>query len=309
MIEALHVKYRPRDFSEVVGQADAIASLQKTLTRNEVHSFLMTGPSGTGKTTLARIVAKMVGARPSDIIEIDAATKTGVDDMRAILEILRHKPLGGSVRPIVLDEAHMLSRNAWNSMLKAIEEPPKHVYWFICTTEPGKVPVTVSSRCLPVRLKSVPEKGLIALLRDVCSEEKLKLRDDIIQLCAFEAKGSARQALVNLELVRDVKDGKEAQRLLANVADADPVIALCRFLLDGKGSWMKVAGLLRALEEQNPEGVRIVVCNYMASVLKGAKNDRTAMSALAVLGQFDTPYNSSEGMAPLFLSVGRCLVG
>jgi DNA polymerase III subunit gamma/tau len=309
MIEALHVRYRPRDFSEVVGQADAIKSLQASVLRNEVHSYLLTGPSGTGKTTIARIASKMLGAKPSDILEVDAASKTGVDDMRSVLEAIRYKPLGGKVRPVIIDEAHMLSRNAWNSMLKAIEEPPKHCYWFVCTTEAGKVPTTITTRCVPVRLKAVAEKGLIALVRDVCAEEKLKLRDDIIQLCAVEANGSARQALVNLELVRDVKDGKEAQRLLANVADADPVIALCRFLLDGKGSWMKVAVLLKALEEQNPEGVRIVVCNYMGSVLKGAKNERTAIAALNVLGQFDTPYNSSEGMAPLFLSVGRCIVG
>lgn len=308
MIDALHVKYRPRDFNEVVGQAEAITSLQKTITRKQVHSFLLTGPSGTGKTTLARIVSKMVGAKPHDIIEVDAASRTGVDDMRVVLDALRHKPIGGTVRPVIIDEAHMLSRNAWNSMLKAIEEPPEHVYWFICTTEPGKVIQTVVTRCFPVRLKAVPDKALVALLRDVCSEEKIKLRDDIVELCAAEGKGSARQALVNLELVRDVKDGKEAQKLLAIVADADPVIALCRFLLDGKGSWMKAASILKSLEGQNPEGVRIVVCNYMASVLKGAKNERTAIAALGILGQFESSYNTSEGMAPLYLSIGRCIL-
>jgi DNA polymerase-3 subunit gamma/tau len=310
MIEPLHLKYRPQIFDHVVGQDDAIASLSQTIKRNKVRSFMLTGPSGTGKTTLARIVCRMVGAKSKDIMEVDAATNTGVDDMRRVVEAMRYIPFGaGTVRPIIIDEAHMLSRNAWNSMLKPIEEPPAHVYWFICTTEISKIPTTIRTRCVPVVLKAVPLKALFGLLRDVCKEEKIKLRDDIMNLCATQANGSARQALVNLELLRDVKDGKEAARLLSVTADADPVIALCRFLLDGRGTWAKVMTFMVKLEEQNPEGVRIVVCNYMASVLKNAKSERVAGSALAILGQFETPYNSSEGFAPLYLSVGRCVLG
>jgi DNA polymerase-3 subunit gamma/tau len=310
MIEALHIKYRPTAFDEVVGQDAAIASLAKTIKRNKVRSFMLTGPSGTGKTTLARIVAQMVGAKERDIMEVDAATHTGVDDMRRVVEAMRTRPFGsGTIRPIILDEAHMLSRNAWNSMLKAIEEPPPHAYWFICTTERSKIPETIKTRCVPVVLVSVGEKHLVRLVKEVCTEEKIKLRDDIMGLCCANANGSARQALVNLELVRDVTSSKEAARLLSIVAEADPVIALCRFLLSGNGTWGRVMGFMAKLEEQNPEGVRIVVCNYMASVLKGAKTDKAAGSALAILGQFETPYNSSEGFAPLYLSIGRCLFG
>lgn len=306
----LHLKYRPRSFDEVVGQDGAIASLEKTIARGKVRSFMLTGPSGTGKTTLARIVSRMVGAKEKDIIEVDAATNTGVDDMRRVVEALRYKPFGqGTVRPIIIDEAHMLSRNAWNSMLKPIEEPPQHGYWFICTTEASKIPQTIKTRCVPVVLKDVPLKGLFSLLRDVCGAEKIKLRDDIMNLCATQAGGSARQALVNLEQVRDITNAKEAANLLSIVADADPVIALCRFLLDGKGSWSKVMTYMVKLEEQSPEGVRIVVCNYMASVLKNSKSERSAQSALAILGQFETPYNASERFAPLYLSIGRCLFG
>ncbi len=131
-MEPLHLKYRPKDFDEVVGQDAVVKSLQQAVKNNAGHTFLFTGLSGVGKTTLARITAATVGCVSSNLIEIDAATHTGVDDMRDVTFSLKYKPIGvGSVKVIIVDECHMLSKSAWNSLLKVLEEPPAWVYWML----------------------------------------------------------------------------------------------------------------------------------------------------------------------------------
>ncbi len=305
--EALQVKYRPQSWKTVIGQDAAVASLSKAIERAKQQSFILTGPSGTGKTTLARIAAKIAGCDVSAIVEIDAATHTGIDAMRAINEMTLYKPFGESKkRTFIIDEAHALSKQAWQSLLKAVEEPPSHVLWFFCTTEATKIPVTIKTRCAAYNLKLVKDIELETLLEDVCLKEKIKLRDDIVSLIVSRAEGSPRQLLVNLEMCRDCVTKKQAADLLQAVLDSNPVIELCRFLLNG-GTWSKAMRHYEALADENPEGVRIVVVNYMGSVLKGSKSTTLTMRALHILEQFSTPYNASENAAPLLLSMGRTL--
>ena len=307
MTKSLHVKYRPDNFDDVVGQDAVVNALARVLERGSSQSFLFAGPSGTGKTTLARISAHEAGCEDKDIMEIDAATHTGVDAMRAIQDAIRYKPFGKSEhRAVIIDECHRLSGQAWDSLLKALEEPPEHVVWFLCTTNMGKVPVTVKTRCATFTLKLVADRDLVDLIEAVALPEKIKLVESVRDMIVKEALGSPRQALVNLELCRGVKDRKEAADLLRSVMQTDAVIELCRFL-QTRGSWSKVSSILAKLAEESPEGVRIVVCNYYGSVLKNAKSDREVCAALPILEAFATPYNQSEGMAPLFLSVGRVL--
>jgi len=308
MSEALHVKYRPETLDEVIGQKSAVSALESIIKRKKMQAFLFSGPSGCGKTTLARIAASELGCVGSmQVLEVDAATNNGIDAMRAVQEMMGYRGFGKEAgRCAIIDEAHRLSPNAWDSLLKAIEEPAQGVYWFFCTTNPAKLPKTIKTRCAAIAVSSVSDRDLERLVQAVCAEEKLKTPDSILQYVVREAHGSPRQALVNLETVAGCREPKEAARILRTVVDSDPILELCRFLVAG-GSWAKAMAIIAKLEDESPESVRIVVCNYLASCLKGAKGDKQALAFLELLEQFSTPYNQSENMAPLYLSIGRAL--
>lgn len=304
---AYHTKHRPSVFDMVKGQDHVIKPLQTVLEKGTSQAILLQGPSGCGKTTLARIACAVLEVEPGDLLEIDAATHSGIDKMRDVQEVLRYRPIGGGkYRAIILDECHRLSPAAWDAILKATEEPSPHVFWFFCTTNGAKVPTTIKTRCSSFMLKPVREDLLEAVVRRVIKREKLTVSDAIVQIICREAGESPRQALTNLASVQDCANAKEASAILRSVQESDATIELCRFLLKG-GGWIKAMGIFKRLADENPEGVRIVVCNYMASVLKGASTEDGAIKALTILEHWATPYNSAEGHAPLLLSIGRSL--
>ena len=308
MDEKLHTKYRPKDFKDVVGQDAVIKSLRKTISDKKAQVFLFHGPSGCGKTTLARICAKKFGCASSDLIEVDAATNTGVDNVRLLQEKLTYVPLsGGGKRAIILDEAHMLSNSAWNSLLKVLEDTPRHVVWFLCTTEFGKVPKTVKTRSFVYGLKSVSFDDLKSLVDKVSKEEGFRLPKGVAELVVGEADGSPRQALVNLGLCSTVSDMQEASTLLSTAIGSAETIDLCRLLVSKSCTWQKAMTIVLKLED-NPESVRIVVCNYVSAVLMKSKNKGEAQRLLAILEAFRGPYNMSEKKAPLLLSLGELLM-
>lgn len=305
----LHRKYRPEYFDDVIGQDPVIKSLAASIKRRDVHAFLFGGPSGTGKTTLARIIAAEVGCEPNGIMEIDAATNSGVDAIKALQEPLQYRPFGKSdSRAVILDECHQLSTAAWNSLLKSIEEPNNFVYWMLCTTNLAKVPKTIKTRCASYTLKEVADIKLAKFCDKICKLEKINLASGVHDLLIKSAGGSPRQLLVNLSEVRDCTDRREAADLLKAVLDGDATLDLCRLLVQG-GTWVKAMAIFEKLKDENPEGVRIIVCNYIASVIKGAKSDGAAGKALTILDAFSTEYNQSEKHAPLLLSIGRVLLG
>lgn len=305
MDEKLHTKYRPKTFDEVIGQETLVKALQRAIAKKGNQVFLFHGPSGTGKTTLARICADMFGCAKADIIEEDAATNTGVDNIRNLKEKLTYVPLtGGNKRAVILDEAHMLSSSAWNSLLKALEDTPRHVVWFLCTTELGKVPKTIQTRCFLGALKSVSFDDLRLLVKDVAKKEKIKLSNEILEVIVGESDGSPRRALVNLGVCSSASSVKEAAELLATAIGSPGSIELCRLLVSPKASWQKAMEIVSKMEE-NSESVRIVVCNYMSSVLMKTKSKNEAKRLLALLEAFRGPYNLSEKKAPLLLSLGE----
>lgn len=308
MSETLHTKYRPRTFEEVVGQGATVKSLKGVLKRGDSQAFLFSGPSGCGKTTLARIAAEQVGCHPKDVLEIDAATYTGIDAMRQVQSTLQYRPFGKSeARAVIIDECHQLSKQAWQSLLKVIEEPPEHVSWFLCTTEAGRVPATIKTRCASFTLKLVKDDVITGLIEEVMEAEGFELAPEITKLVVKEAHGSPRQALVNLGKVQDCKDRKEVAEVLTSALESDATIELARFLING-GSWLKAMVIVGKLEEENPESVRIVISNYMSAAARGAKSEREALRFLTVLDAFSEPYNASERLAPLLLSIGRVLI-
>jgi DNA polymerase-3 subunit gamma/tau len=307
MNDALHAKYRPKKFSDVVGQDAAVASLTEVVKQGSTHAFLFEGPSGVGKTTLARITARASGCKASNVREIDAATYTGIDDMRNIQTLLQYEPFGESKgRAVIIDECHSLSKNAWQSLLKIVEEPPAHVFWFFCTTEPGKVPKTIQSRCATYTLRAVHEKALRALYNKVADAEGIELDAASAELIIGEAGGSPRQLLVSLDICRHAKDKKQVADLVRSAQGSATIGELCQFLIRG-GSWQKAMEIISRLDGEAPESVRIVVSNYFAAVVKNAKSDKSAVASLAVLEAFEKPYNQSDKLAPLILSIGRVL--
>ncbi len=219
--QVLARKWRPRDFASLVGQEHVVKALRHALSEQRLHhAYLFTGTRGVGKTTLARILAKCLncetGITPDpcgkcsacveidagrfpDLIEIDAATNTGIDEMRALQDNAAYVPVRGRFKVFVIDEVHMLSKAAFNSMLKTLEEPPAHLKFILATTDPQKIPVTVLSRCLQFNLKQMPRAAIVTRLEKVLPEENIAFDTEALSLIARAASGSMRDALSLLD--------------------------------------------------------------------------------------------------------------
>jgi DNA polymerase-3 subunit gamma/tau len=307
----LHLKYRPKMFKQVRGQDATVRSLQKVLKKQSSHAFIFIGPTGTGKTTLGRIIAKKVGASSGNIIETDAATNSGIDAMRAVTESMQYSGLGDSpVKVYIIDECHALSKAAWQSLLKSIEEPPEHVYWIFCTTEPGKIPSNITSRCVAYEIKPLRTNDLMDLLQEVRDAEDLETPDKVLQLIASKSEGSPRRALVGLAKCAEVTSTKEAAELLNTLEDDEKgdVAELCRALLQGV-PWSKIAEIAGRLADQNPEGVRNVVFNWVSKAVLSAKSEKRVQGLLPILDAFSRPYPGSNGAGYLLLSLGEAYFG
>lgn len=302
-MDHLAIKYRPKKWKDVLGQEATVTSLRKALKSGTARSFILVGPSGVGKTTLARLAAKQLECR--DVHEIDAATRTGVDGVRELTELIRYKPVGGKTRVLILDEAHMLSKQAWNALLKAVEEPPAGVYWIFCTTEEGKIPKTIETRCQRYRLDEVGEDALFELVAQASEAEGFNLTDDIVDLCVSKAYGSPRQALSNLGTVSHCKTRQEAAAVLQEAPSESEAIDLCRSLAKGPTNWPELMKLVKRLQGPS-ESVRFVVLAYFEKVAMGS---RSPEASLAILSAFSKPYPPGQSRAGIILSIGELLYG
>ena len=218
--QALYRKYRPSNFDEVVGQQPIIQTLKNAIVQNRIaHAYLFCGPRGTGKTSIAKIFAKMLncedesnkpcgkctnckmvqnGSHP-DIIEIDAASNNGVDEVRNLIDKVKYAPMQGKYKVYIIDEVHMMTTGAFNALLKTIEEPPAHVVFVLATTEPNKVIPTIISRCQRFDFNKVSQKDIEKRLSIVCKEEKIEIDPEAISLIAQLADGGMRDSLSILD--------------------------------------------------------------------------------------------------------------
>lgn len=204
---ALYRKYRPQSFDDVVGQEQLVELLTSTIKQKKTaHAYLFCGGRGTGKTTVARIFARDIGCNPEDIIEIDAASNRGIDEIRELREAVRTAPFSSPFKVYIVDEAHMLTKEAANALLKTLEEPPSHVIFILATTDPEKLPSTIVSRCQKIVFRQPDLVTLAKRLTHVAEKEGKKLTDETAELLARHGKGSYRDALGMLEQVLAISE-------------------------------------------------------------------------------------------------------
>ena len=227
MYQTLYRKYRPLNLDEVVGQQVIVKTLKNAILNNQLsHAYLFTGPRGTGKTSIAKILARTINCtnlndttpcnkcvnctqnlnQPVDIIEIDAASNNGVDEIRELKSKVNLVPTINKYKVYIIDEVHMLTTGAFNALLKTLEEPPAHIIFILATTEPHKIPMTILSRCQRFDFKRISNRDLVKRLKYVVDQEKIKIEENCLEEIARLSNGGMRDALSILDQVNAYAD-------------------------------------------------------------------------------------------------------
>jgi DNA polymerase III subunit gamma/tau len=281
-------KYRPMRFEDLVGQEPMVRTLANSFSASRIHqAYILTGVRGVGKTTTARILARafnyvlpgkidrpsvempelglhcqaIMESRHVDVIEMDAASHTGIDDVREIIENARYRPVSARTKVYIIDEVHMLSKQAFNGLLKTLEEPPEHVKFLFATTEIEKVPITVRSRCIRFDLRRIEAAPMVGHLRKICAAEGVAAEPEALALIASVAEGSLRDALSLLD--QGIAHGGEtgvtalAIRNMLGLSDRGEVIALFERIM--RGQIAEALEIVRALHQAGAEAVDILI--------------------------------------------------
>ncbi|WP_183630336.1 DNA polymerase III subunit gamma/tau [Pseudomonas sp. AS2.8] len=313
--QVLARKWRPRSFREMVGQTHVLKALINALDNERLHhAYLFTGTRGVGKTTIARILAKCLNCETGvsstpcgscsvcreidegrfvDLIEVDAASRTKVEDTRELLENVQYAPSRGRYKVYLIDEVHMLSTHSFNALLKTLEEPPPHVKFLLATTDPQKLPVTILSRCLQFSLKNMPPERVVAHLQQVLAAESIPFEDDALWLLGRAADGSMRDAMSLTDQAIAFGEGKVLAadvRAMLGTLDHGQVYDVLQALLEGDGR--AVLDAVRHLAEQGPDwgGVlaellnvlhRVAIAQVLPDAVDNGQGDRERVLSLA----------------------------
>ncbi|WP_010490264.1 DNA polymerase III subunit gamma/tau [Pseudomonas sp. S9] len=313
--QVLARKWRPRTFSEMVGQTHVLKALINALDSQRLHhAYLFTGTRGVGKTTIARIIAKCLNCETGisstpcgtcsicreidegrfvDLIEVDAASRTKVEDTRELLDNVQYSPSRGRFKVYLIDEVHMLSSHSFNALLKTLEEPPPHVKFLLATTDPQKLPVTILSRCLQFSLKNMPPERVVEHLTHVLGVEQIPFEDDALWLLGRAADGSMRDAMSLTDQAISFGEGKVLAadvRAMLGTLDHGQVYGVLHALLEGDAR--AVIDAVRHLAEQGPDwaGVlaeilnvlhRVAIAQALPDAVDNGQGDRDRVMALA----------------------------
>ncbi len=270
---SLQTYYRPTSFKTFVGNEDIVKSLSLILKRkNPPAAFLFTGMGGSGKTTIGRIVARMLGCKKINFKELNSADDRKLDGIRKLIASMKYTAIDGGKKVILLDEIHALLNPVQDALLKALEEPPSHVHWILCTTNPEKLTQTLKRRCHAYELNPLKDSDLQKLMKMVLKKENrelvsMKVRDKIVEL----SDGSAGQALKLLDQVIDMDDAERAINVLQSAGTSESeVIDICRTLcsynMPSKTKWMKIKKMLKEYKGDG-ESARRPILGYLNSVL------------------------------------------
>jgi len=299
----LHLDYRPRTFSEIVGNEATVNSLKSILAREDrPHSYLFYGPSGTGKTTLARIFARELGCSELEIHELNVANTRGMDTIREKIQQGFYAPLSGDVKVYIWDEVHQLLRASEEALLKFLEDTPSHVYNILCTTNPEKLLKTIKTRCTTYATSSLTAIETKRLLKWVLDDMKFALSDNVQSTLVSASEGCPRKLLVALDQISDMQDEQEQIETIMSASNESNMINICRTIMErGKADtkWPKIAKILEALDE-DPEQARRGILGYFTKVLLGCKGEEGKRIATIISG-FVVPYYDS-GKAGLVAS-------
>lgn len=301
---SLYNKYRPTSLDEMIGNETAIGSLNAILKKPDPpHAYLITGETGCGKTTIGRIIAKELDCQDGDFTEMDSASFRGIDTIRDIRRQSHFMATEGKYRVWLLDEVHRQTGDAMSALLKALEDPPPHVAYVLCTTDPQKLLPTIRGRCSQFQVFPLSEREMFQLLRRVVKGENESITRQIYEQITQDSMGLPRNALQILEQVLAVSSDKRLETAKKTAEVQSQTIELCRALMQSTG-WKRVADILSGLKGQEPETIRRQVLGYGQAILLKEDNKRAA----SIMKNFEQPFFNS-GFPSVTLACYRVMKG
>lgn len=286
---ALYQEVRPDKITRMFGNKDTVAAIKSLLARDKPpQAYLLTGGTGTGKTTIGRIIATSVDAKGSDFKEINSADFRGIDTVRKMINDSKYRALQGKSKCWLIDEFHMALKATQQALLKLLEDPPPNCYFILATTNPEKILKAIKGRCTQFTLQTLAEQSMRALLKSICRQKKITVSEEVIAKIIDEADGHPRNAIQFLDKVRDIPEDKQLE-LIRKSDDAKDEAMQIWFNLLAKNPFQIIAPKLQSLKSTDPERLRRLIMACAQNKLISSCNPQAAK----VLDNFVSPFYDS----------------